>query len=95
MGNFDEADLQKLYAQSQGKDDETVTIASRLWQIRRKLQAHTKTAPPPGLNISPAEDLSITSGLTKEAALYEDASLLGGASLDIDPSVDDTSIISY
>ena len=28
MGNFDEADLQKVYAQTQGKDDETITIAS-------------------------------------------------------------------
>ena len=29
MGNFDEADLQKSYAQAQVKDDETVNIASR------------------------------------------------------------------
>ena len=29
MINFDEADFQKNYAQAQGKDNETVTIASR------------------------------------------------------------------
>ena len=29
MGNFDEADLQKAYAQAQVKDDETVNLASR------------------------------------------------------------------
>ena len=29
MGKVDEADLQKAYAQAQGKYDETVTIASR------------------------------------------------------------------
>ena len=28
MGNFDKADLRKTCAQLQGKDDETVTIAS-------------------------------------------------------------------
>ena len=29
MGNFYETDLQKSYAWTQGKDDETVTIAGR------------------------------------------------------------------
>ena len=29
MGNFDETDIYKVYAQAQVKDDETVTIASR------------------------------------------------------------------
>ena len=68
MGNIDEADLQKAYTRVQGKDDETVTIASISHQIGRKLQTRTKTAPPPGFNITPAKDPYITSGLTKEAA---------------------------
>ena len=53
MGNIDEADLQKAYTRVQGKDDETVTIASRSRQIGRNLQIQTKIAPPPGLNIAP------------------------------------------
>ena len=32
IGNFDDANLQKDYARAQGKDDETVTIASRSCQ---------------------------------------------------------------
>ena len=38
MGNFDEADLQKIYTRAYGKYDETETIASRTIQISRKLQ---------------------------------------------------------
>ena len=72
MVNFDDEDLQKAYAWAQGKDDETVTIASRSRQIVRKLQAQTKTVPLPGFNISPAEDPSIISGLTQEAVEDED-----------------------
>ena len=41
---------------------------------------------PPGLNIAPSEDPSITSCLTQEAAEDDYMSLLGGASLSIDPS---------
>ena len=41
MGNFDEADIHQTYSQSQGKDDETLTIASRLCQIGKKIQAQT------------------------------------------------------
>ena len=38
MANFDEADLQKAYAWALYKDEETVTIASRLRKIGRKIQ---------------------------------------------------------
>ena len=93
MGNFDEADPHKSYARAQGKDDETVNITSRSSQIGRKLHARTNKASPPDINISPAEDLSITSGLTHEAAADEDISLLGGASLSIDPEGDDISLL--
>ena len=55
MVNVGEADLQKAYAWAQVKYDETVTIASRSHQIGSKLQAQTKTASPPSLNISPAK----------------------------------------
>ena len=65
MGNIDESDLQKSFAHTQGKDDEIVTIVSRSRQIRKKLQTRKITAPPPGLNIAPAEDPSSTSGLTQ------------------------------
>ena len=64
LGNFDEADIQKSYAWAQGKDDETVTIASRSNHIGKKLQAQTKTASLTGLNIAPFEYPFITSGLT-------------------------------
>ena len=43
MGSFDDVDLQKAYAQAQGKDDETVTISSISPQIGRKLQVNKKT----------------------------------------------------
>ena len=76
MGNFDEADLQKFYAQSQGKDDETVTIASRSRHIGRKFQAHSKTASPLGLNISPVDDPSIISVLTQDSTEDDDTYLL-------------------
>ena len=65
MGDFDGADIQKSYALAQGKDAETVTIASRLHHIARKLQSQTKTVPPPDFNIAPAKYPSITSGLTQ------------------------------
>ena len=55
MGNFDDADLQKAYAHAKGKDDETVTIASRSRQIGRNLQIQTKIAPPPGFSIAPSK----------------------------------------
>ena len=93
MVNFDEADLQKAYAQAQVKDDETVTIARRSRYIGRKLQAQTKTAPPPGFNIAPDEYPSITSRLTQEAVEYEDISLLGEAPLAIDPVRDNISLL--
>ena len=93
MGIFDEADLQKAYAWSQGKDDKTLTIASISFQICSKLKAWTKTAPPPGFNISPSEDPYNTSGLTHEAVEDEDISLLGEASLAFDPEEDDISLL--
>ena len=77
--NFDEADIQKSYSQSQGKGDEIFTIASRSHQIGRELQAQTKTASPPDLNIAPDEYTSITSGINHETAEDDCASLLGGA----------------
>ena len=48
---------------------------------------------PPGLNIAPAEDPSITPGLTQEAVEYEDILLLGGTSLTLDPAGDDISLL--
>ena len=94
MGNFDEADIQKSYTQAQGKDDETVTLASRSRKIYRKLKSRTNTASSPGVDIAPSEDPSFTLGLTQYAAEYEDASLLGGASLALIPAVYNTSILS-
>ena len=93
MDNFDEADVQKAYAQAQGKDDETVTLSSRLKQIGRKIQTRTKTAHLPGFNIAPAEYPSITSGLTQEAVEDEDVLLLGGVSLALIPAGDDISLL--
>ena len=66
MGSFYEEDLQKAYAQVQVEVDETVTVESRSRQIGRKLHARKNTVSPSGLNIAPAEDSSITSGLTQE-----------------------------
>ena len=77
--NFDEADIQKSYSQSQGKGDEIFTIASRSHQIGREFEAHTKTASPPGRNIAPYKYTSITLVLNQEAAEDDYASLLGGA----------------
>ena len=93
MGNFDEEDIQKVYAWAQDHDDETVTIASRSRKIGRKLQERTKPAYTPGLNISPSEDPSITSGHTQEAAKDEDASLLGRSSLALVVAGDDISFL--
>ena len=77
--NFDEADIQKSYSQSQGNGDEIFTIASISHQIGGELQSHTKTASPPGLNITPDKYTSITSILNQEADEDDYASLLGGA----------------
>ena len=93
MVNFDEADIQGYYARSQLKDYETVTIAIRSRQIGRKLQARKNTAPPPGLNIAPYKDPSITSGLTQEADEDEDASLIGRSYLVLDPAGGDISLL--
>ena len=60
MANFDEADPQKAYDLSQGKDDETVRISSGSCQIGRKFQSQEKAVSPPGLNIEPDKDPSIT-----------------------------------
>ena len=68
MGNFDEAGLHRAYSQAQGKDDKTVTIASRSRQIERKIQARTNIAYTPGFIISPAKYPSITPGITQEDA---------------------------
>ena len=89
MGNFDEGDIQKDYVRAQGKYNETVIISSISCHIGRKLQARTNKVPPPGFNIEPAKDPSMKSGLTQESSEDEDASLLGGASLALDPSGDD------
>ena len=67
MGDVDEVDLQKASKQAQGKYFETVTIKSRSRQIGRKLKTQKNTASPPGFKIAPAEDPSMTSGLTQEA----------------------------
>ena len=93
MGTFDETDLQKAYARAQGKDYETVIIVNISCHIERKLQALTKTEPFPGLDIEPAYNPSINSGLTLGAATDGDASLLVGASLALDPARDDVYIL--
>ena len=84
MGNFNKTDLQRAYAQAQGKYDETVNVAIISCQTVRKIQARTKTESPPCLSISPAKDTSITPGIIQESDEDEDSSQLGGASLDID-----------
>ena len=56
MSNFDEEDIQKGYARAQGKDDEILTITSISRQIEKKIQAHTNTVSPPGINIEPSKD---------------------------------------
>ena len=95
MGNFDEADLHKAYAQDKGKDYETVTISSISRQIGRKPQAQTNTAPPPGFNIAPSEDPYITSVLTQKDSEDEDDSLLGGSYLALDKAGDNISLLGY
>ena len=95
MGKFDEANLQKAYAQAQGKYDKTATITIRPLHIGRKIQTLIKATPQPGFNISPYEDPYSTSGLTQEASEDKDTSLLGGASLALDPSGDDISAVMY
>ena len=77
--------FRKLMNGQIGKNDKTVTIVSRSLQIGRKLQSRKNAVPPPGFNIAISEYPSITSELNQEAAEYEDASLLGGSYLDIDP----------
>ena len=91
MGDFDEADLQKAYAQSQGKGDETLTIASISHQIGSKFQAQTKIASHPGLKIATSEYSSITSGLTLEAAEDDDIYRIGVTFLALDPVGDNIS----
>ena len=48
---------------------------------------------PPGFNIAPVEEPSITSGLTQEAVEDEDISLLGGSPLALDQAREDISLI--
>ena len=48
---------------------------------------------PPGLNIAPVEYPSIKSGLNQETSEDNDDSLLGGASLALDPAGDDISFL--
>ena len=93
MGNFAEVDLQKSYAQAKGKYDEAITNASRSHHIGRKVQALKNTFPPPGFNIAPAKDPSITSVISNEADEDEYDSLLGGASLYLDPEGDYISLL--
>ena len=92
-GGVDEAYLQKYYNQAHRKDDETVTIARVSSQIGRNLQAQTNTASPPGINISPSKDPSITPGLTQEAAEDEDDSLIVRVYLALNPSRDNISLL--
>ena len=90
IGNFDEADLQKAYARSQGKYYKTVTIESRSRQIGRELKPQTT----PGLNIALDEYPYIKSGLNQESTENEYASLLGGSSLALEPPGYDISLLS-
>ena len=62
-------------------------------RLVRKLQSRTSKAPPPGLNILPAKDPSITSGLTQEDSEYDYASLPVGSSLALDPVEEDISLL--
>ena len=58
------------------------------------MQAREKTESPPGLNIEPDEDTLITSGLTSDDDEDDDdTSLLGGASIALDPAEDKIYII--
>ena len=93
MGKFDDAYIKKSYTQAQGKDNKSVTIAIRSFQIGMKLQARTKRVYPSGINIVPDEDPYIASGLIQVASEDENASLLGGAYPDIDQEGDDISLL--
>ena len=93
MRNFYEAYIHKPFSRSKFKEDETITIPSRSRQIKGKLQTRTKKAPPPGFNIAPAKYPFITSGLTEEDVEDEDISLLRIASLAIEPSGDNISLL--
>ena len=55
------------------------------------MQARSKRASP--LNIAPAKNTSITSGLTCDAAEDDDVYLLGGLSLALDPAGDNISLL--
>ena len=88
-------DLQKYYTREKGKDDKKVTISSISRQIEKTLQARSKTASLPGLNISPSEDPSFTSGLTCDTDEDDDSALLCGAYLDLEPEGDDISLLGY
>ena len=54
-----------------------------------QLQARTKTVSTPGLTIAPTKDPEINAGRNQESDKYDDASLLGRASLARDPEGDD------
>ena len=54
MVNLYRSYLQKDYARSQGKDDETVTTARRSRRIGIKLQTWKNISPPSDFNIAPA-----------------------------------------
>ena len=56
---------------------------------KRKVQALSKIAFPPGLDVKKSDYPSITSGLTCEASKVGDDSLLGRASLALEPEGDD------
>ena len=93
MGSFDESYTQKVYSGAHRKDDVTVTIASISRNIGSKLKELEEIVSTPGINIAPEKDPSITSGLTHDASEDDYYSLLGGASLAIDPAVDIRSLL--
>ena len=58
-----------------------------------KFQSQANTVSPPGLNIAPAKDHSITSSLIRDASKDDDAFILGGSSLALDPAGEYISIL--
>ena len=93
MITFDEADIQNVCADAQGKDYETVTIASRSHNKRRKLQAQANTASPLGIDITSSKYPSTASGITSDNSEDDYSSLLGGESLALDPGGEDISLV--
>ena len=84
--SFDESYLQKAYAHAQDH-------CKHITPYRYETTSVDKKSLPPGFNIAPSEDPSIASLITQEVVEDEDISLLGGASLALDPAEDYISLL--